>query len=198
MWEVIREKRGGAMIALVVVMMVASGCRSLLPESENVAQSKWSSYEGVQEAFDHIVPKETRVADLEKIGFGINSNANVKLLTYLELIQQVMPVASVTKADLDPEIRQCIKSHESAKAYLIELDGTSGKRYGNVCLDTTGFQRKAQNTGWRFKGLIVIRDDVVVYKLSSGEPHLANTRVHTKPLGPLQELDTLVFGTEQK
>jgi hypothetical protein len=54
------------------------------------------------------------------------------------------------------------------------------------------FKRNTHVTGWNFKGLIIFRDDVVVYKLISGEPHVDRQDKKVRPLGPFQELDTLI------
>jgi hypothetical protein len=50
----------------------------------------------------------------------------------------------------------------------------------------------SRKKGWNFKALIIIKDDVVTYKLRSGQPNVDRFEKKTKPLGPLQELDGLV------
>lgn len=77
----------------------------------------------------------------------------------------------------------------------IELNEIKSRRYGNAFLDVTGFVKKTHETGWHFKGLLLISDGVVVYKLSSGEPVVDRYEKKIKPLGPLQELDSIVAGT---
>ena len=47
-------------------------------------------------------------------------------------------------------------------------------------------------TIWRFTALIVIEDDVLQYKIWSGTPKIAEQKVETKPLGPLQEIDSII------
>jgi hypothetical protein len=56
-----------------------------------------------------------------------------------------------------------------------------------------GVLNKTHETGWQFKGLILIKDGVVIYKLSSGEPQISRNGKQVKPLGPLQELDGVCF-----
>ncbi len=77
----------------------------------------------------------------------------------------------------------------------MELKDIQSKRHGNLFLDVFGFDRKTHVSGWRFKGLILMEDDLVVYKLSSGEPQISSDEIQVKPLGPLQELDGLVTHT---
>ena len=43
-------------------------------------------------------------------------------------------------------------------------------------------------TGWRFNALVVLKDDLVVYKLWGGQPTIRETEKDTRPLGPLQNL----------
>ena len=38
-----------------------------------------------------------------------------------------------------------------------------------------------------------MKDEIVVYKLSSGEPQIARDKKSVRPLGPLQEIDNLLF-----
>jgi hypothetical protein len=71
----------------------------------------------------------------------------------------------------------------------VELQDIQDKRHGSLILDIFGFKRKTHESGWRFKGLILIKDELVVYKLSSGEPLVSREEKKLKPLGPLQELD---------
>jgi hypothetical protein len=39
----------------------------------------------------------------------------------------------------------------------VDVNIAKSKRYGNVLLDLTGFVRKSHDTGWQFKGLLLIR-----------------------------------------
>ena len=55
-----------------------------------------------------------------------------------------------------------------------------------------GFRRSTKETGWTIKVLSVLKDNIVVYKLRSGAPHLDRLENIKKPLGPLQEIDTTV------
>jgi len=114
------------------------------------------------------------------------------VLTYLDVIQRFIPNQSITKEDLAEAVRDCLEAKDGCRALELELDVVKGKRTGNVLLDIFGFVRKNRETGWRFKALLVLRDDLVVYKLSSGEPTVDRFEERVKPLGPLQELDDLL------
>jgi hypothetical protein len=49
-------------------------------------------------------------------------------------------------------------------------------------------------TGWEFNAFIVLKNDLVVYKISGGKPKIDELVDQKKPLGPLQDIggDTLI------
>jgi len=62
------------------------------------------------------------------------------------------------------------------------------RRYGNFLADFLNFKRKVDVAGWRFNGVILIRDGIVVYKLTSGQPAIHELEESRNPLGPFQGL----------
>ncbi len=134
-----------------------------------------------------------RASELRTLGFDPVSTPNVKILTYLDLIQRFIPNASISLKDLQPDVRDCIESKDCCHAYEMELDMTNNKRFGNLALDIFGFDRRTKTSGWTFKALIIVKDDVVAYKIRSGEPNVDRIDRRTKPLGPLQELDNILL-----
>ena len=60
-------------------------------------------------------------------------------------------------------------------------------------LDLLNFRRKTRETGWKFKALFVIVDDVVVDKLWSGDPYIVQERDTRNPLGPFQDFGGLIM-----
>jgi hypothetical protein len=165
----------------------------LLPSETKRAEAAWNSFDEAQAAFDKIAPHQTTLAELKKMGFDPRITSNVKVLTYLDLIERFLPNASLSLKDLQPDVRTCIEAKDDCHAFELAIDQTQNKRYGNVCLDVFGFKQKTRVTGWRFKALIILKDDVVAYKLRSGEPNVLRFEKKLKPLGPLQELDRLLM-----
>ena len=51
------------------------------------------------------------------------------------------------------------------------------------------FKRVTKVTGWNFQALVIIKDEVVTYKLRSGQPVVDRVEKRTKPLGPFQDLE---------
>ena len=49
-------------------------------------------------------------------------------------------------------------------------------------------------SGWRFNGLVAIRDGVVLFRSYGGEPHNDRTERQVNPLGPLQPAGEAVGG----
>jgi hypothetical protein len=155
-----------ARTGLVLLLLCSCcGCAFLLPRTQSTTKSKWGSYEEARAAFEQIVPNETRVEQLNAWGFDPTTNPNVKVLTYLDVVQRFMPNPSITKEDLDEAVRKCIDARE---------------------------QSKSHETGWQFSGLLLIRDGRVVYKLASGQPHVDRHERRVRPLGPLQEFEGVI------
>jgi hypothetical protein len=185
-------------VLLAVSTLLASSCSTLLPTSHATARSRWHSFAEARAAFDRLAPGVTATNELAALGFDPAANPNVRILTYLDIIQRFMPNQSITKDELDPAVRAFIEARERGQAWEVEVSDTKVKRYGNVFLDVTGFVKKTHETGWQFKGLLLIRDGRVVYKLASGQPNLDRHEKRVRPLGPLQELDNLLLRTVER
>ena len=61
-------------------------------------------------------------------------------------------------------------------------------------LDIIGVQRETRETGWSATMLLLLVDDIVVYKLWSGSPNQDERRQETNPLGPAQDLSGTARG----
>jgi hypothetical protein len=105
-----------------------------------------------------------------------------------EIIGVFLPNPSIKIEDLDPGIRKCIAS-KHCTAYRIEPGVMNIKRVGNFWADLFTFKRHTINTGWEFRGLITIVDDVVTYRdPAGGRPMVKTEEFVNKPLGPVQEI----------
>jgi hypothetical protein len=85
-------------------------------------------------------------------------------------------------------VRDCIEARERCKALEVNQSASQKKRTGNAALDMTKLYRETQTSGWRFCGLILVKDGVVVYKLTSGQPGILEIAEERDTLGPLQML----------
>jgi len=177
------------MMMVLAGLLLMAGCKSLFPHGESTTVSRWKNYSEVNAAFGIIQPYCTTVEELRTLGFHPQASPNVKILTYVDIVQTFLPNAAIHKEDLPEAVRACIDAKEKSRAFLVELHATTDKRHGNLFLDIFGFKRLTHVSGWEFKGLILIKDDLVLYKLASGEPQVSRDENRIKPLGPLQELD---------
>jgi hypothetical protein len=176
----------------LALVLTTTGCKALFSSSSQRTRTPWQNFDEAQAAYDKVVPHQTTIVELKSMGFDPLTTPNVKILTYLDLIQRFLPNNSITLEDLQPDVRACIESKDCCHAYEMDLDLTDSKRYGNLVLDVFGFNRKTKTTGWTFKALIIVKDDIVAYKLRSGEPNVDRLEEKTKPLGPLQEMDNIL------
>lgn len=177
----------------LALVLTTTGCKSLFSSSSQQSRTAWQNFDEAQLAYDRIVPHKTTVDELKGLGFDPHTTPNVKILTYLDLIQRFIPNSSITFKDLQEDVRTCIESKDCCHAYELDLDIRDSKRFGNLPLDVLGFKRSTKTTGWTFKALVIVKDDVVAYKLRSGEPNVDRIEKKTRPLGPLQEMDNIVM-----
>lgn len=179
-------------LTFLALVSLTTGCKSLFPTEDKRTVNQWSNFDDTQRAFDKIVPLQTTIADLRRMGLDPHTSPNIHLLSYLDVIRQFIPNQSITKDDLPADVKSCIECKDCCQAYELSLDIIKNKRYGNIFLDVLSFKRNTHTTGWNFKGLIVIKDGLVAYKLISGEPSVDRLDKKIRPLGPIQELDNWI------
>jgi len=175
-------------ITWILLLVLLGGCRSLLPHGETVTDGHWQSFWDVQQTFDKIIPNHTTVEDLKQLRLDPAANPNVTILNYSDILSRFIPSPAIDATDLDPGVRDCIKAKTSCIGYVIDQRVSKRKRYGNFWLDFLNFKRKVDISGWRFNGVILIKGDMVVYKLTGGQPAIHELEESTTPLGPFQGL----------
>ncbi|MDQ5909296.1 MAG: hypothetical protein QG599_1391 [Pseudomonadota bacterium] len=178
---------------LKVIIGITTGlftvsCSNLLPTVKQTTDSQWVSYEDAKRSFDRIMPGKTTVAELKSLGFDPFEKPNIRLLNYLEITELFIPNASIQLVDLHPDIQTCLKAKSACQAYEIAPKDINSLRYGNVLLDVFNFRKKTRTTGWKFQGLIVLNDNLVVYKLEGGQPNILELEDKENPLGPFQNI----------
>ncbi|GAB4387291.1 MAG: hypothetical protein Kow0025_00030 [Thermodesulfovibrionales bacterium] len=177
--------------ALFVCLFIAiASCRGLLPTVKETTPSGWKDYAEAKEAFDKIVPYETTVGELKELGFDPFHTPNITILTYLDLSRSL---GSRPIEEMDRGIRDCIRAEADCHAYEFEPKNIRKKRYGNFWLDFFNFRRKINETGWKFKALIIVVDGTVVYKLWGGNPLVNEDTDIRNPLGPLQDAGDMLI-----
>jgi len=185
---------GGPAIMLVMAAFLGlTGCgSSALPKSKTTTQSPWETFEEAKTAYDSIEPFQSTADDLKAIGYDPYTSANVRVLSYLDVIERFLPKDSLRMESLDPGLRTCVEAAVDCWAYEISPNVVKSRREGNAFLDVFGFKRTTKTSGWRFSAIVVLMDDIVQYKVWDGTPSIREEKIVTKPLGPLQEMEDVV------
>jgi hypothetical protein len=174
-----------------VLLGAVTGCSSLLPKSKETSGapgSGWQSFQDAQQAFDRILPGKTTLAELGEMKLDPRTNPNITVLPRHEVLQRFIVNQSVTMNDLDEGVRECLQAREQCRALEVNQTATQKKRTGNAALDMAKIYRETHTSGWRFCGLLLIKDGVVVYKLTSGQPGIHEIAQNQDVLSPLQTL----------
>lgn len=172
---------------VVTLIWLIAGCSSLLPSGGTVKKSPWKLFDEAKSSFDKIVINQTTDEELIELGFDPHSTPNIAILSYLD-------VRRLFNYELDREefyhegVNLCVKAREACQGYDVSIEDIHKKRVGNFWLDLLVVKREEQTTGWRFRALILLVENKVVYKLWSGNPMLDETHAKKNPLGPLQDV----------
>ena len=179
---------------VLLAVLLLSGCGALLPKSKEVTASPWPTYHAAQETFDKIVPGQTTIADLRQMALDPSENPNIAILNYADVMRKFMANQSLSLNDLDQGVRDCVTAKIACRGLEVTQSMINKNRQGNVVLDVLGFYRETQTSGWRFNGLILLKENVVIYKLTGGQPILQGTEENKNPLGPVQAIGSRVTG----
>ena len=87
-----------------------------------------------------------------------------------DVLRRFMLNQSVTLSDLDRGVQECIMAKTVCRGLEINQKLVKKHRNGSFWLDFLGFKRETHTEGWRFNALVLLKDDVVVYKLTGGQP----------------------------
>ena len=172
----------------LIFSLFCGGCSSLLPRSEETTHSAWQTYQEAQKAFDTIQPGKTTVAELKAMSLDPANNANISILTYADVLRRFLVSQAVTFNDLDHGVLECVSAKIQCRGFEIEQRAVKRHRNGNFWLDILGFRKETHIAGWRFTGLVLLKGDVVVYKLTGGQPAIVEQQNTNTPLGPVQSL----------
>jgi hypothetical protein len=181
--------------AIVAVLALATACSGPLPKTSEIDESPWQTFDEAMTAYESIVPLQTTAEDLKAMGYDPFTSPNVRVLSYLEVIERFMPKDAIHVEDLDAALRNCIEAGSKCWAYEVTPQFVHKEREGNVVLDIFGFKRTTVTTGWRFTAIVVLKTDMVHYKIWEGTPSIMEEKTATKPLGPLQEVEDIVTRT---
>jgi hypothetical protein len=163
-----------------------TGCGNMLPRGSSVSPSSFESFEAAQKALEKVVPYQTTMEEIKALGFDPQANANVTVIPYPEVVTRLAPHPGVPLEALDRGVRDCILAQTQCRAYVFHFGQQSRRREGGFWADFLNVRRTIQVKGWRFEGLVVARNGVVLFRNVAGEPLINYVERQVNPLGPLQ------------
>jgi len=175
-----------------LMLAVLSGCASLLPRARNDA-STFRDFEQARRAVDALEPMSSTVATLRSLGIDPLLQPNTVILTQADIVRRFVPSALLQRNDLDPGVLACLEAKDACRGWEISAARINKTRTGNFFTDFTNFSRRSETTGWRFNALILLVNDVVVYRAWGGQPSINEIEVTTNPLGPLQDIGPVIL-----
>lgn len=176
--------QGACLLSLTLLL---SGCSFLLPRAHSEL-SPFASFDEARQAIDNLKPMTSDVATLNKLGIDPVKQTNTTILTHADIVRRFVPSALLKREDLDPGVLACLEARDACRGWEITAARISKARTGNFVADFTNFSRRSETTGWRFNALILLVNDVVVYRAWGGQPSVNEIEVTVNPLGPLQDM----------
>jgi hypothetical protein len=173
-------------IWLLCLAALVAGCSAMLPDSNKDQVTPWKTYAEAEAAFARIVPNRTTLGQLKALGFDPDKVPNMTILSHADLLRRLEAMVAFEGSRLDPAIRKCVEARGACYGYHIEQQKLDRERVGNFFADFLNFKRVTQVRGWSFDALILISNNVVVYKSWSGKPNISEIEQERHPLGPLQ------------
>lgn len=170
--------------ALACVLL--SACATLLPSGSTDTTTAFSSFDEARLAVESITVLKTSSTELKGLGFDLASGSNVTLISYPEIVARLVPHPGIPLEKMESGIRRCIEVQTHCRGYLFHFDRQSRQREGNFWLDFFNVRRTTNVTGWWFEALIVVNDDLVLFRNYAGQAHTDRIDRQTNPLGPFQ------------
>jgi hypothetical protein len=176
-----------AFLSAALLSLLLGGCSSLLPSAKSEA-SPFETFEQARQTIEDLVPLQSNAADLRKLGVAPPHYPNTIILTHADIVRRFVPSALIRREDLDVGVLACLEARDACRGWEITAARIAKKRTGSFLADFTNFSRRQETTGWRFTGLILLVDDMVVYRTWSGQPRIKEVETTNNPLGPFQDI----------
>lgn len=172
-------------VSLLLMLVWLSGCSSLLPSEREEALSPFDDYLDAEIRYSQATIGTTSRSELFALGFDPLAEGNGKMLSFIDLrLMFVQP--NVPIEYLPDGLLQCLQAKDRCVGYAFEFNKTDTQRVGNFWADAFNFRKKRELQGWIFRAVFVLVDDMLVHKVSNGEPNIRRFEVKRNPLGPLQ------------
>ena len=161
------SRRFGRIAGTLLVTLALVGCAGLglLPYRAGAQADGFKSYKALQTAYRSIRPGKTLASDLGRLGFDATSSPDVKVLSYLAVIERFMPKNSVGFDRLAPAVQSCLDARDRCTAYLYRPSrGESG------LLGLIAEPSAAATPHWSGEVVLLVQDGRVAYKAMSEGP----------------------------
>ena len=162
-----------------------SSCGSLLPSERAEVQSPFVDYLDAELRYSQAQPGSTTRSQLFGLGFDPLTQGNGRMLSFIDVrlmfIQPNIPIDY-----LPGGLVQCLEAKDRCIGYAFDFSKTDTQRVGSFWADVFNFRKKRELQGWSFKAVFVFVNDVLVHKVSNGEPNIHRLEDKKNPLGPLQ------------
>ena len=168
-------------------LLLSSACSSLLPQAQTDSSS-FKSYDEASSAIKALVPMKSDRNALISNGFNTATHPNTKILTHADVVRVFVPTALLKREDLDPGVLICLEARDACQGLEITGGKISRNRTGNFFTDFSNFSRRTETSGWRFNALILLVNDLVVYRSRGGQPSVSEIEITHNPLGPFQDV----------
>ena len=159
----------------------------MLPRVQSES-SPFQTFEEARKAVESLEPMHSTINTLTQNGLDPVKHPNTLILTYADIVRRFLPSSVLRREDLDPGVIACLDARDACRGWEITSERVLRARTGGFLRDFTNFSRRTETTGWRFNALVLLVNDVVVYRAWGGQPSLMEVEVRTNPLGPLQDI----------
>ena len=178
-----------AVLAVVAVAgTVLGGCQFLMPSGKTEVVSGWASFEEAEAVLATVEPYRTTRDEVHAAGLDPTTDSTVSILNFADILQRFSVSALADPNGFERGIQDCLRAGQRCAAYAVKAEKVRSKRVGNFWLDLLNFKRETESSGWNFNALVVFVDDLVVYRITGGQPRLHSYEVRRQPLGPLQNI----------
>lgn len=174
-------------ICAVILALLTSACASWLPKAHTDTTS-FQSFDEARAAIEALVPMKSDRGMLEKNGFNPTKHPNMVILAHADVVRRFLPSTLLRREDLDPGILACLEARDACRGVEIIGVKIAKERKGNFFADFFNFRRRTETTGWRFNALVLLVNDLVVYRTWGGQPAVNELDVTNNPLGPFQDI----------
>ena len=181
-------------LGLCLTVSYLGACSSLLPKAGNDS-FYFNSFDQARHAIESLVPMQSQLKDLIALNLDPGHQPNTVILSFSDISKKFMGSGVLSKEDLGPGVSACLVARDACRGWDLSIAKIDKKRTGTFFQDFINYRRRTETTGWRFNALILIVDDVVVYRSWGGQPEVNEIDNQKTPLGPFQDIGPAIITT---